>query len=216
MTRLSAPLAAALAASLLAAGPAGAHPHVWVETKSAIVYDEAGRIAAVNHVWTFDEGYTAFLVQGLDADGDGAYSSEELAELAELNATSLVDFDYFTFLRTDGDEQLFAAPTDYRLVHDGANATLHFTLPLEEPAQVETALVLEVYDPTFFVSFRMVEGEDAVTLAGGPEGCALDIARATEVRLDQFQNLSEAFFEALTAPEELGVDIVNRALVACP
>jgi len=202
-------------AVILAAGPAAAHPHVWVTTKSEIAWAE-GRVAAVRHVWTFDEGYTSFLVQGLDENGDGVYSSDELAELAELNATSLLDFDYFTFLKADGAEQAFAAPVDYRLTHDGLRATLHFTLPLSEPVAAETALVMEVYDPTFFVSFRMEDGDDAVALAGGPENCAVDIARASEVRLDQFQNLSEAFFDAMTAPDELGVEIVNRALVACP
>lgn len=203
------------AALVLAAGSAAAHPHVWVTTASEIAYD-AGRVAAVRHVWTFDEGYTAFLVQGLDANGDGLYSSEELAELAELNATSLLDFDYFTFLKADGAEHGFGAPVDYRLTHDGLRATLHFTLPLAEPVAPRTALVLEVYDPTFFVSFRMEDGDAAVALENAPEGCAVDVARASEVRLDQFQNLSEAFFDAMTAPDELGVEIVNRALVACP
>lgn len=207
---------AALVLGAVAAAPAAAHPHVWVTTKTAIAWDDAGRVAALRHAWTFDEGYTAFLVQGLDADGDGAYSSDELAELAEINATSLVDFDYFTFLKADGEDRFFAPPTDYRLTHDGANATLHFTLPLEQPADADTALVLEVYDPTFFVSFRMDEGEDAIALDGGPGGCAVDVARAAEVRLDAFQDLSEAFFEAMTSPDALGVEIVNRALVACP
>ncbi|GGK29340.1 DUF1007 family protein [Salinarimonas ramus] len=214
--RLVYPALAALAATLALAQPAAAHPHVWVTTKTDIAFDSAGRVSALRHAWTFDEGYTSFLVQGLDANGDGAYSSEELAELAELNATSLADFEYFTYLKADGAGQIFAPPVDYRLTHDGAHATLHFTLPLETPAEAEAALVLEVYDPTFFVSFRMDESDDAVALAGGPEGCAIDVARATEVRLDQFQNLSEAFFEAMTAPDTLGVEIVNRALVACP
>lgn len=212
------PAAFAVAGCLAGFGvvPAEAHPHVWVEARASVVYDEAGRISAVTHVWRFDEGYSSYLVQGLDENGDGVYSREELAELAELNATSLVDFDYFTFVTIDGRDQGFADPTGYALDHDGAAATLTFTLPLAEPTASRTALVLEVYDPAFFVAFRIADGEDAVALNGGPTGCAIDVARATEVKLDQFQNLSEAFFEALTAPEQLGVDVVNRALVACP
>lgn len=205
-----------LIATTAFAGAAVAHPHVWVESRSTVSFSDDGAIAGVTHVWRFDEGYTSYLVQGLDTNGDGAYSSEELAELAEINATSLADFGYFTNLTIDGQDHVFAAPTDYRLDHDGTAATLTFTLPLEKPAPSNTAFVLEVYDPEFFVSFQMADGDAAVTLAGGPEGCAVDIARATEVELDQFANLSEAFFEAMTAPDELGVEIVNRALVACP
>lgn len=216
MKRALAVLIATTACVVAFAGAARAHPHVWVESRSTVVFDGDGAIAGVTHVWRFDEGYTSYLVQGLDTNGDGAYSSEELAELAEINATSLADFGYFTNLTIDGQDHFFTDPVDYRLDHDGTAATLTFTLPLEAPAASKTAFVLEVYDPEFFVSFRMAQGDAALTLAGGPDGCAIDIARATEVQLDQFANLSEAFFEALTAPEELGVEIVNRALVACP
>ncbi|WP_029030401.1 DUF1007 family protein [Salinarimonas rosea] len=214
--RVPAALAGLAAAWALAPSPAAAHPHIWVETKTEIVWDDAGRVAALAHAWRFDEANSASMVLGLDVNGDGRYTTDELAEMAELNATSLGDFGYFTFLKADGTDHAFAAPRDYRLAHDGTNLTLHFTLPLESPAEPDTALVLEVYDPEFFISFRMADGDDAVVLAGAPGGCAIDVARATEVRLDQFVNLSEAFFDAITATESLGVEIVNRALVACP
>ncbi|WP_372425402.1 DUF1007 family protein [Salinarimonas chemoclinalis] len=214
--RASAALAGLAAGWALGASPAAAHPHIWVETRTEIVFDDAGRVTAIAHAWTFDEANSASMVFGLDANGDGRYARDELAEMAELNATSLGDFGYFTYLVADGDDQAFAAPKDYFLTHDGTALTLHFTLPLESPTRADTALVLEVYDPEFYISFRMADGDDAVALAGSPEGCAIDVSRAAEVRLDQFVNLSEAFFEAITATESLGVDIVNRALVACP
>jgi ABC-type uncharacterized transport system substrate-binding protein len=40
-------------------------------------------------------------VQGLDTNGDGVCSKEELKPLAEVNVTSLKDFDYFTFVHLD-------------------------------------------------------------------------------------------------------------------
>jgi ABC-type uncharacterized transport system substrate-binding protein len=73
-----------------------AHPHVWATVRSEIVFGADHRITGIRHHWTFDEFYTAMAVQGLDANGDGVYSKEELQPLAQVNVESLKDFDYFT------------------------------------------------------------------------------------------------------------------------
>src|SRR4051794_25222101 len=79
-------------------GPALAHPHVWITARAEIVYREDGRLSAVRHVWTFDPAYSAYVTQGLGANGDGKPSPAELQELAKVNAESLAEFDYFTVL----------------------------------------------------------------------------------------------------------------------
>ncbi len=198
-----------LAASLL---PASAHPHVWVTVRAQLVYGVDGRVSAVRHVWDFDEAYTAFTVQGLDTNKDGAYSPEELAELAKVNAESLVEFDYFTVLKANGARQEFAAPRDYAMSHDGKTLRLTFLLPLKQAASGRM-LGLEVYDPTFFVAFDLAGSEDAVTLAGAPKGCALNVSRPKN--LPQ-QSLSETLFSGSNINEGMGLQFANKAVVACP
>ncbi len=79
-------LAFALAAfAAPGAGAALAHPHVQVETETRIVHDASGQVAAIEHVWTFDELYSTYATQGLDRNGDGQFSREELAELTTVN-----------------------------------------------------------------------------------------------------------------------------------
>jgi ABC-type uncharacterized transport system substrate-binding protein len=206
-----------LAAAMMAAPNAAlAHPHVWVTSQTDVLYDGSQRVTGLRHVWTFDEGYSAYVTQGLDVNGDGILSPEELQELAELNATSLVDFDYFTEIKVDGASQVLGDPADYSMVFEDNRATLTFTLPLSQPVRAARALVLEIYDPTYFVSFRMDEGDDAVRLANGPSGCAMSITRPATVDIAEVQSLSEAFFEALTASANFGEQFANRALIACP
>ena len=61
---------AAMIASF-AGTPAQAHPHVWIEMQSDVVFTDDGLIKGVNLEWTFDDAYTQMALDGLDVDGDG-------------------------------------------------------------------------------------------------------------------------------------------------
>ncbi|WP_147044866.1 DUF1007 family protein [Methylobacterium gnaphalii] len=201
------------------AGPALAHPHVWVVAKAELAY-EGGKVAGVWHSWTFDAAYSAYVTQGLDTNKDGKLSPEELQGLATENTTNLAEFGYFTKLKVAGKEQAFAEPREPRMAMDGDKVTLSFLLPLKaSAAQGRGVAAIEIYDPTYFVSFGLAEGADAVGLRGAPSGCAVTINRPKSngpQTADAGKPMSEAFFEALTAASDFGAQYANRALVACP
>lgn len=208
-----APLAS-LALTLFAS-PAWAHPHVWITSRAELLYASDGKVTGVRHAWTFDRAYSAFITQGLDADKDGRLTPEELHGLAKENTDALVEFEYFTVLKTNGAKQAFDPPRDYRMTYANDEATLTYVLPLKAPAAAKT-LSLEISDPSYFVAFTMAEGADAVRLAGAPKGCAANITRPKPPEAGQQQNLSESFFQALDAASNYGAQFANRALVACP
>ena len=208
------PLLVALVALLGAALPAQAHPHVWITARAEILYAPDGRIAGLRHAWTFDEAYSAYVTQGLDADKDGKLTAAELQELAQTNTTSLLDFEYFTVLKANGTKQVFGEPRAPAMSFENGRVTLSFELPLKAPAAAGRALALEVYDGTYFVDFRFADGDDAVRLAGAPKGCAVTLNRPKPAAAQQ--PLSEAFFEALTSSSGYGALQATRVLAACP
>ena len=67
----------AISAWLGLALPALAHPHVFVTSRTEILYDASGAVKALRHRWSFDEAYSAYMVQGLDKNGDGKISKDE-------------------------------------------------------------------------------------------------------------------------------------------
>lgn len=220
LNRSSLPRRAAVILAMLLIGLIGskglqAHPHVWVSVRSTVLFAPNGEVTGVRHVWTFDEAYSAFLSQGLDANGDGKLSRDELAELAKVNVESLADMGYFTTVKGRGKHSAFGSPADYFLEQvPGKLLALHFTLPLKQPIANKT-VSLEVVDPTFFVSFVMVDGDEALRLSNAPTGCSMTINRAKGTSFGEQIPLSESQLST-AAPLELNVQFANRAIIACP
>lgn len=208
--------AAALAACLAFAQAAEAHPHVFITARSEIVFGADGRMSAVRHAWTFDEMFSSMAAQGLDADGDGKLTREELQPLAETNVTSLHEFKFFTFGKYGEKRTTFAEPVDYWLVSgpDG-RLTLHFTLPVKEgaPAKGEPFRV-EVYDPTYFVAFEFAHDNPA-KLASAPAGCGVELDRPEAPNEGQQKRLSESVFTGLSPGANFGAQFSNTLLVRC-
>ncbi|MGQ4273561.1 HoxN/HupN/NixA family nickel/cobalt transporter [Terrihabitans sp. B22-R8] len=198
-----------------AAEPAHAHPHVFVTVRGTVDYAE-GLPRAIRYAWRFDEMFSAYATQGLDADGDGKLSREELGELAQINIDSLREFDYFTFGKAGPEPVVFNPPRDYWLEHDGTALTLHFTLPLADPQEAtREAFTAEIYDPTYFVAFAFPEGE-AVTLAGAPQECRLRADGPKELpQASAATPLTEDDFNLMDGPLEITEEAVNRLAVRC-
>src|SRR5262249_51041965 len=157
----------AAGAALVVSGAAGAHPHVWVTMKSELVYAADGSVTGVRHAWTFDDMFSVFATQGIEAKKKGEFTREELAPLAEVNVNSLKEYDYFTQAKANGKPVEFRdPPAGYYLVFDPKETvlTLHFTLPLKQPVKAKE-LTVEVYDREFFVDFSFAE-KDPVKLVG--------------------------------------------------
>jgi ABC-type uncharacterized transport system substrate-binding protein len=201
-------------AAMLLAGlaPAIAHPHVWVTMKSEIVYAPDGTITGVKHAWTFDDMFSAFATQGIETKKKGVFTREDLKPLAEVNISSLKEFDYFTQGKADGKKAGFVDPTDYYLEYADNMLTLNFILPLKTAVKAKT-LQLEIYDPSYFVDFTFAE-KDPVALSGAPAACKLAVARPNDPAT-QGRQVGEAFFNSMTS-DNYGAQYANKIAVTCP
>ena len=196
-----------------------AHPHVWATVRSEIVFGPNHQITGIRHAWTFDEFYTAMAVEGLDTNKDGVYSKEELAPLAKVNVDSLKDFDYFTFVHFDGeDDKLIKLkpPVDYWVDYDKTVLTLHFTLPLETPLDTHgKPVAIDVYDPSFFVAFGFAT-EKPITLAGADtKSCEAKVTLPDPETAADTKALTESFFTQLGPNSNFGSQFAQTVTVKC-
>ncbi len=207
-------LAAFTIPALVPCGSAFAHPHVWVTVKSELIYAPDGTLTAVRHHWTFDEMFSTFATQGLDANNDGKLTREELQGLAEVNVTSLKEFAYFTHPKVDGKKATLGDPKDYWLEHQNGALTLNFTLPLQAPVKAKT-LEIDIYDPTYFVDFNL-SNSDAAKLVNAPAQCTIAAAGPNSPAVAQAAPLNESFFNQLDASSNWGARFANKISVTCP
>lgn len=204
-------LGGAMALSTVMGAPASAHPHVTVANRTSVVF-EKGAVVALDHVWYFDEFYSAMAVEGLDTNKDGVYSREELAELTKTNAEGLKDFDYFTHAKSGDTALKVAAPTEAWSEFKDGQLSLHFRLPLEAPVADPKGFQVAVFDPTYFIAFDLVK-TDPVSLIGAPTGCKADVG-VPKQEADAAKKLGESFFEQLGGGN-YGLSLAKTVTVVC-
>jgi ABC-type uncharacterized transport system substrate-binding protein len=204
-----------LVAASVALGPvtAEAHPHVWITARSELLYAPDGMVTGVRHAWTFDDMFSTYALQGIEAKTKGAYSREELGSLAQTNVESLKEYGFFTFAKADGKKQKFQEPVDYYLEYKDTALTLHFTLPVRTPFKA-TQLVLEVFDPAFFIDFKFAD-KDPVQLVGAPANCKMAFQRPNDGSASA-QKLDEQTFTNGGDNSNFGAMFANKITVDCP
>ena len=204
-----------LVAASVALGPATAeaHPHVWITARSELLYAPDGMVTGVRHAWTFDDMFSTYALQGIEAKTKGAYSREELGSLAQTNVESLKEYGFFTFAKADGKKQKFQEPVDYYLEYKDTALTLHFTLPVRTPFKA-TQLVLEVFDPAFFIDFKFAD-KDPVQLVGAPANCKMAFQRPNDGSASA-QKLDEQTFTNGGDNSNYGAMFANKITVDCP
>jgi ABC-type uncharacterized transport system substrate-binding protein len=199
--------------SLTVAAPASAHPHVWVTMKSELIYAPDGTVTAVRHAWSFDDMFSAFATQGLDAKEKGKFSREELAPLAKVNIESLKEYDYFTYATADGVKVPMADPLPgYWLDYNDQVLTLNFTLPFKTPVKAKD-LDIDIYDQTIFVDFAF-DKKTPAHLVNPPAGCKLQVALPREMTFAEGKKLAEI---SADQPNTFmtGAQFANKILVHC-
>jgi len=202
-------------AAVLVAVPARAHPHIWVTMHSELVYAPDGSVTGIRQHWAFDDMFSAFAIQGLEAKDTGAFSRAELAPLAKTNVESLKEYDYFTFATADGNKAPFGDPLpDYFADYKDSVVTLHFTLPFKTPVKAKL-LKIDIYDATIFVDFSFAK-DKPVALVGAPGACKLDVVPPREMTWAEGKALSDIPADQPNTLMAWGAQFANKILVNCP
>lgn len=206
-----------LATALLAAQPAAAHPHIFIDAGLRLLRDAAGRVTEVEVVWRYDELYSMLLAEdlGLDPDYDLRLTDAEVAETLGFDLNWNSGFEGGLVLRQDGAELSLGPPepVSLRMLETGQFETVH-RRPVEGASP--GALEAQIYDPDFYIAFEMILD---IAVAEAPE-CEVELVRAD---LDAAYAGLEAALEEIggsVAAEDnfppVGALFADRVVIACP
>ena len=174
---LEASLPAAVLALSLAATPALANPHVWVEARITFELEDH-RVERLAFAWRFDDFFSSHAIRTHDLDGDGALGPEEMRALRADSFDPLARFDYHVHAwvggaRREGHEvdRFSARVEDERLVFE-------FSVPVTPPADPgEGPVVVSLFDGENEVDFRFAESNFLLVDGEVKSGCRFRVAR---------------------------------------
>jgi ABC-type uncharacterized transport system substrate-binding protein len=163
-------LRAILPLLVLSAGPALAHPHVWIDAGIEVILNDRNEATGVRISWTYDDLYSLYIVgdMGLDPDWDGKLTPEEEAKLSGFDMKWDPEFPGDTFALKGGSALDLSRPSDWTASYDGAKITSTHLRTFAAPVPVgEVPLILQAYDPGYYVAYSIPE---APRVTGG-NGC---------------------------------------------
>lgn len=192
-----------------------AHPHTWIDLRTAAMVDAEGRIAALRVLWTFDEFYTAFATEGMDKDGDGIPDDPALQALAQESAKGLKDYSYFTFMKVAGKTVATGPARDVESTFFQGRLGLAFILPLAQPIDLRReTLVYRIYDPTYYIEVAHIKDRPVLFEGDAPESCTYAIA---EPKPDMnILSLAQSLDQSESAGDGLGEYFAETVTLHCP
>ena len=194
------PLAAVAAVS---ATPAAAHPHVFAEARLDVVVDGQGTVAALRHLWRFDDLFSSTVLIEFDQNGDLKLDEDELVEVGKVVHESLAEFDYFQIVSANGKPVDMVPPERLIATYEGEQLIIMFETQPKEAMNLAGKLDFGVYDPTFYTAIDFVDDEN-MAVSTLPDRCSRAVIRPDPdeaIAMNQ-QSLTDAFFN-----EPGGVDM---------
>ncbi|MDB5563430.1 MAG: hypothetical protein JWN11_2848, partial [Hyphomicrobiales bacterium] len=169
------------AALIAAAAPAFAHPHIFIDAKATVVFNDKGEVSGVRHEWKFDEAYSAWSVQGLDANNDGKITRDETQALADDNMKGLSEYSFYTFAGEGSDQNLkMTAAPNPAIDFDGQRTTLSFGVQFNPPYKIKDTLEVGINDPEYYVAITFADASE-VTMENAPQGCTAGLTPAKQL-----------------------------------
>jgi ABC-type uncharacterized transport system substrate-binding protein len=150
-------LAVSIIFCLLAAGPAGAHPHVFVDYDLTFVLDEQG-LTGIEITWLFDEMFSQALLEEGDLDHDRHFDRREIALVKKGAFDNLAKYGYFTRLCIDGQTRSVDQVMNFRAGMQDERAWYRFFVPCPITASSAWRTVaVTLFDPTIYTDLSLAE-----------------------------------------------------------
>ena len=134
-----------------------AHPHVFMDTRIEVAYDNHG-IAGFWITWKFDKVFTAGILMDFDRDKNERLDPAEVSVIEEKAFSNLVNYGYFVYIRSPKGQFRPSKVLEFTAYMEGGRVHYRFFVPYPLPIGDEEVKVnVAVYDETFFCDIGYAE-----------------------------------------------------------
>lgn len=212
MSRFALPLAL-----LMAAGPATAHPHIFVDASIEVVFNDEGRAQGLRVTWTYDDliSLTLLAERGMDEDFDGVLTPEELTALNGFDMNWQPGFLGDTYALINGNDLILSAPSDWTVAYaDAKLTTTHYRAFEFAIDMADAPLIVQSYDPGYYTAYQVVAAQ-----VSGREGCTVELFEPDQDAADQILQDALAEYSGTEGAEAefpaVGSAYAEEAQVTC-
>lgn len=149
---------------------AEAHPHIFIDAGARFLFDDAGRLEALQISWRYDEFTTLMMfdVLDLDEDADGALDDADRAAIVKGETDWPPDYDGDVYLTVAGERRALTRPENAAAEMVEDQIIVRFDLPLADPAVLsDVDATLRLYDPAYYYAYTVTHASAGDTAACG-------------------------------------------------
>lgn len=209
-------LLGSVAALMIGAGAATAHPHMFIDTGLEVDFNDQGLATGLRITWTYDDLSSMQLLAdlGLDMDMDGALTDDELKQLDGFDMHWDEGIAGDTYAQVGGKALHMSGPKDWTIAYKDTRITSTHYRSFDAPVAVgPDLLTVQVYDETMYTAYALVFD----TRFAGRSDCTAALVMPD---LDAAQAKLAAAIAALPTDVEveypaLGADFAQGITVTC-
>lgn len=195
-------------------GTALAHPHEFVSMRAEIEFDGKNKASAFRYHWTFDEFFSAYAIEGQDANKNGVGEPEELAKLLVEILGNIHEIDYFTAFDSNGVVPKFNQAEPIGVKMNGQRLVIEFRVPFAEPLNVsKKPLRFAIYDNEFYIAMNFDPDHQGATLKGSAKECTAAIEAADPD--EEIASFASSLGKTDSPNQDLGIHFAEWVTVKC-
>ncbi|MBW2004723.1 MAG: DUF1007 family protein [Deltaproteobacteria bacterium] len=139
-----------------------AHPHVFIVQRLNIVFDNQG-LVGFGVEWHFDEMFSSMIATDYDQNQNSTLEPAEVAVVKEKAFSYIAKYDYFIFVKIDGQSFKVKWIKDFNAVLKNGKLSYHFFVPCHVKAhELFKQIVIATYDPSYYTAIFFAQKRPAL------------------------------------------------------
>jgi ABC-type uncharacterized transport system substrate-binding protein len=129
-----------------------AHPHLFIVQRLDVAFDNKG-LSGIRVIWKMDDMFAEMVAEDYDANKNGVLEPEEVAMVKEKAFSYISEYDYFSFIKIDGDPFKVKFIKDFNAILENGRLQYEFTIPCHVTATGNAKRIsVSTYDPTYYTA----------------------------------------------------------------